>query len=82
MNQITLGQLIKEKRLEQGFKQSDFACKIGMSRSYLSDIENDRYTPSVKLLFELNKELRLFIFITNDGNTIHIQKGGFERINQ
>lgn len=67
-----IGSLIKEKRVKEGLKQFEFAKNIGISRSYLSDIENNRYLPSTKLLFKINNELKIFIFNSNDGNTIHV----------
>lgn len=67
-----IGSLIQEKRKKQGIKQAELAEKVGISRTYLSDIECNRYSPSLKLLSEINKELKLFILLTNDGNTIQL----------
>lgn len=38
-----LGKKIKEKRLEKKITQRYLAEQIGISRNYLSDIENGRY---------------------------------------
>lgn len=65
-----IGFLIKKRRLEMNLKQRELADNLGVSRTYISDLENGRYLPSAQLLFKINKELRLFIFIKNDGNTI------------
>ena len=46
MNKID--KLIKEKRIEKGFTQQELANAIGITRNYISDIENGRYTPSLK----------------------------------
>lgn len=70
MEEEKLGSIIKQKRINGGLKQVELAEKIGISRTYLSDIENNRYIPSTKLLFKINKELQLFILLKSDGNTI------------
>ncbi|MEW8997924.1 MAG: helix-turn-helix transcriptional regulator [Thermoanaerobacter sp.] len=54
-----LGQIIKEKRLEKKFTQKHLAKQIGLSRNYLSDIENGRYMPSVETLIKIASVLEL-----------------------
>ncbi|MDI3311933.1 MAG: helix-turn-helix transcriptional regulator [Thermoanaerobacterium sp.] len=54
-----LGKKIKEKRLEKKITQRYLAEQIGISRNYLSDIENGRYMPSVGVLFKLAYILEL-----------------------
>ncbi|KOS71695.1 hypothetical protein AEA09_01525 [Lysinibacillus contaminans] len=71
----TIGLIIKERRIERGIKQFELAKKIGVSRTYLSDIENNRYLPGAKLLSKINEELHFIFLIKNDGNTIRF-KGG------
>ena len=39
---LTLGKAIKSIRLCDEIKQGDFAIKLGVTQSYLSDLENDR----------------------------------------
>lgn len=58
----TMGHIIKERRMERGIKQFELAENIGISRTYLSDIENNRYLPSTRLLLKINKELN-FLFL-------------------
>lgn len=45
-----VGQAIKKQRLQKKKTQIEVAKSIGISRSYLSDIENGRYMPSVDTL--------------------------------
>jgi transcriptional regulator with XRE-family HTH domain len=56
---IYLGQVIKNKRLEKKATQKEIAQKIGLSRNYLSDIENGRYMPSVETLIKIASILEL-----------------------
>lgn len=39
----------------------ELAEKTGVCRNYISDLENDRYTPSVKTLAKISKVLELDI---------------------
>lgn len=55
---------IKLYRMQLGMTQTDFAKMIGMDRSYLSQIENGKLTPSIptleKIARGLNKSLKDF----------------------
>ena len=64
-----LGQIIKEKRLEKKITQRYLAEQIGISRNYLSDIENGRYMPSVGVLFKLASILELDLNSLKSTNT-------------
>lgn len=55
----TLGQVIKKNRLKRQKTQTQVSKDIGISRSYLSDIENDRYMPSLTTLIKLASYLDL-----------------------
>ncbi|WP_111292167.1 helix-turn-helix transcriptional regulator [Bacillus safensis] len=74
-----LGALIQSKRKEQHLKQTEMAEALGLSRTYLSDIENGRYLPSTKTLS------KIAIFINLDLNVLKmteiqvIQEGGYDR---
>ena len=52
-----IGAEIKSKRAEKGYTQDELAAAVGISRNYISDLENERYIPSVKTLSQLAKEL-------------------------
>lgn len=60
---------LRIERLKRKWTQKDAAKKIGISRSYYSDIENGRILPSGKTLFKINNVLPIFLNI-NDVNTI------------
>lgn len=48
-----LGSLIQEKRNEKKMTQSQVSNATGLSRNYISDIENGRYMPSAEALTKL-----------------------------
>lgn len=56
-----IGAKIKAERLSRNLKQCDFAKKVGISNTYLSDIELGRTTPSIKTLSKISKALDLDI---------------------
>lgn len=60
---MDIGKTIKNIRIEEGLTQQKFANKVGISRTYLSDVENNRYNPSVEMLQKIakafNKELKI-----------------------
>lgn len=41
-SRLSLGKAIRAIRLSEGYKQGDFAKKLHVTQSYLSDLENDR----------------------------------------
>ena len=47
---MTVGQRIKAIRKERKLTQVQLAEKANLSRSYLADIERDRYNPSLSTL--------------------------------
>lgn len=77
----TMGQVIADARAGLSLTQKQLAAKAGLSRSYICDIENDRYTPSVKSLFLLARLLGLDLnfFAIDDGNTSAVVSGEDER---
>jgi transcriptional regulator with XRE-family HTH domain len=70
----TLGKIIQSKRKELGKTQSRLAEETDLSRNYISDIENGRYTPSIdsltKIAVSLGLDLNVIkmteIQVTND----------------
>lgn len=57
---MTLGERLKELRNEKGYSLRELAKIIGdISASYISDIENDRYEPSLKKLKSIAKGLNV-----------------------
>lgn len=63
---IDIGNMIKNMRTDEQLTQEVFSKRVGISRSYLGDLENNRKSPSVetlqKLATALNKKLK-FDFI-------------------
>jgi len=58
---MTLGKNIRAARQTQGLRQYELAKISGISVSYLSEIENNRTTPSLRTLVKIAKALRLDI---------------------
>jgi len=54
---MSIGENIKKLRKEKGFTQEVLASKANISRSYLADVENDRYNASVDVLRSIAKSL-------------------------
>lgn len=63
-----IGKMIATKRQEKGFTQLKIAELTGLSRNYISDIENGRYMPSVdalsKIAASLNMNLDFLVSMT------------------
>ncbi|MBQ6059438.1 MAG: helix-turn-helix transcriptional regulator [Clostridia bacterium] len=53
------GELIKALRKERGLTQIELAKAAHISRSYLGDIERDRYDPSLKTLRQISAALQV-----------------------
>lgn len=54
-----IGQQIKSARIKKKKTQTEVSEATGLSRSYISDIENGRYAPSVESLVTLASYLNL-----------------------
>ncbi|MGM0175540.1 helix-turn-helix domain-containing protein [Enterococcus sp. DIV0800] len=54
---MSLGENIKSLRLSKKLNQSDFSKLIGISRSYLSDLENNRKSPSIETINKISEKL-------------------------
>jgi len=55
---LTLGKAIRAIRLSEGYKQGDFAKKLKVTQSYLSDLENDRKEVSSQKALEFARILK------------------------
>jgi transcriptional regulator with XRE-family HTH domain len=55
----TLGEVIRDARVEAGRSLRDLARALGITPSYQSDIENDRRVPSEEVLQKTAEELKL-----------------------
>lgn len=56
---MSLGTAIKTARVRRNIKQKVLAVKMGVSKSYLSLIENDKREPSLSFLKKLADELAI-----------------------
>ena len=56
---MSIGENIRLNRDKSGMTQDELAEKVGISRNYISDLENDRYIPSVKTLTKIAKVLNM-----------------------
>lgn len=54
---MSIGERIKNLRKQNKLTQVELAKKSNISRSYLADIENDRYNPSLETLKALSNSL-------------------------
>jgi len=69
---MALGENIKKIRKEKKITQQELAIKMGISRSYLGDLENNRYNPSSKTLEMLAKKLGVsMLYLTTGKKTIN-----------
>jgi transcriptional regulator with XRE-family HTH domain len=48
-----LGDVLREKRLEAGMTQEDLAHSAHVDRTYVSQLENDRKSPTLDVLFRI-----------------------------
>ncbi len=54
---MALGENIKRLRKDKGLTQLKLASEAGISRSYLADVENNRYNPSLDTLHSIANSL-------------------------
>ena len=58
---MTVGKEIAKHRNKKGLTQRELSESVGISRTYLADVEQDRYNPSLKVLARIAKELEMDI---------------------
>lgn len=71
---MSIGENVKAIRKEKKLTQSELAEEMGISRSYLSDIENNRKNPSIKTLTSLANKLDVSVVYLMTGKKEAIQK--------
>lgn len=64
---MDIGKNIKTIRKEKKITQQELAEEIGISRSYLGDLENNRYNPSTKTLELLAQKLNVTMLYLTTG---------------
>lgn len=67
VEKLSIGEKIKRVRTNKGLSQQDFAEATGLSRTYISDLENNRKSPSVKTLEKIAKKMNTFLYISIGG---------------
>lgn len=68
--------LVKNKRKELKMTQEEVAHKVGISRSYFSDIENGKAFPSGRVLLRINNVLPIFLDV-NDVDRDYKEVGNY-----
>jgi transcriptional regulator with XRE-family HTH domain len=58
---MTIGNLIKQRRLEQNITQINLAKRIGVSRQTISNWENDKTLPDIDYIIELAQLFNLSV---------------------
>ena len=61
---------LEEIRKERGIKQEELAAALEVSRQTIGSLENDRYNPSITLVFKLARYFNMSIediFIYEEG---------------
>lgn len=59
MNNLKIGENLKKIRTEENMNQEEFAKIIGISRSYLSDLENNRKSPSIRTINDIARKINV-----------------------
>ena len=54
---MPIGENIKQLRTNKGLTQEGFARETGISRSYLSDLENNRKSPTIETLEKIARKM-------------------------
>ena len=58
---MKIGESIKRIRTNRGLTQEEFAKEVGISRSYLGDLENNRKSPTVETLEKISVKMETAI---------------------
>lgn len=85
---MSIGKNIKAWRKARGLTQYQLSESVNLSRSYVADLERDRYNPSVETLETIAKALKIKIsdLIENENPDSHeeseLAEIPIERLNQ
>lgn len=63
---MSIGKTIRKRRQEIGMKANELAKRIGVSQSFLSNIENDLKVPRFLLLHKIARELKMSLAAFDD----------------
>lgn len=75
VDKVSIGDRIKEQRKSKKLTQAELAEQANLSRSYLADIERNRYNPSVETLKSIAHALHINLSLlieeqAHDANTL------------
>lgn len=82
---MNLGNKIKSLRKDLKLTQTDLAKKANISRSYLADIENNRYNASLDTLKNISNALNISLsdlLNNHDSENLNIDKKVFIKLNR
>jgi transcriptional regulator with XRE-family HTH domain len=65
-NPKVLGIALGEARRSAGLTQSEMADRIGVDRSYISEMENGKETEQLRRLFQVLRELDIKMLLQSD----------------
>jgi len=71
---MSIGENIKQLRADKGMTQEDFARETGISRSYLSDLENDRKSPTFETIENIADKMKTSIVYLVGGSNMQNNK--------
>ena len=54
--------ILKRNREKQGLSQNKLAKRLGVTQTFISEIERGRKNPSLKQFFRICKELQIKVF--------------------
>jgi transcriptional regulator with XRE-family HTH domain len=63
---MSIGKIIRKRRQEIGMRANELAKRIGVSQSFLSNIENDMKIPRFLLLHKISTELKMSLGAFDD----------------
>jgi transcriptional regulator with XRE-family HTH domain len=53
-----LGEILREAREKAGLSQEQLAFRAGVDRTYISQLENDKKSPTVQTLFRICRAMK------------------------
>ena len=68
---MVVGENVKRIRTNRGLTQHEFAKEVGISRSYLGDLENNRKSPTVETLEKISNKMETTVRYLLGGNEVN-----------
>ena len=68
---MVVGENIKRIRTNKCLTQEEFAKEVGISRSYLGDLENNRKSPTVETLEKISSKMETSVVYLIGGNAMN-----------